>query len=312
MDEQRKGCFKYGCLGCVGCLVLPIVLILVLTLLSVAFRSEPRPESVHRSREITTPPRPGGAGMGAGEIPLTVEPGRIVLDVSRCRFELVAGPSGSSIEVTGNYDTAAFELKEDYEQVGETGWVYHLSLEPRGFFRFGGEGDRNRVQLVVPRDMPFALEGEIGMGESQLALGGLWLTQANLELGIGEHEISFEEPTPAPIGQFSLEGSIGELRVIGLGNASPSAVYLDHDIGEVDLDLSGDWKRDARVEAQCGIGECRVTVPDDESVAIVVEESGVSIGEQRIGEFERSAGTAPKATLRLAITGFIGELSVDR
>lgn len=315
MDSADKGrsCLKVGCLGCVGCLTLPVLLVLVLALASFVGRREPRPESVHRSQDVTTPPgsvappstekRPAAAQIG--------EPGRIVLDVSRCLFELIPGPSGSSLEVEGRYDTAAFELTEEYERYGETGWIYRLSLEPRGFLRFGGDGGSNRLQLIVPRDMPFVLEGKIGIGESRLELGGLWLMQADLDLGIGEHELSFKEPLPAPMEHFGLDGSIGELRVLHLGNASPSTVLVEHNIGEVLLDLSGDWKRDAHVEARCGIGECSLKVPEE--VAVVVEESTLRIGEQNLSRFEDEGQPAPGSpTLRLAVSGFIGELRVDR
>ena len=46
------------------------------------------------------------------------------------------------------------------------------------------------------------------------------------------------------------------MSVEGLGNASPSTVWVAQSIGETRLDLSGAWRNDAEIDLRCGVGEC--------------------------------------------------------
>ena len=132
----------------------------------------------------------------------------------------------------------------------------------------------NRIRITIPPDVPIALEGSVGLGESELELGGLALTQVDLDMGFGDHYIGFDEPTPFPMQSFRVAASVGEMRIDRLGNASPGSVWVSHRIGELVLDLRGEWRGDSEISARCGIGECAVNLPRD----VVVEMDEVSIG----------------------------------
>jgi len=242
--------------------------------------------------------------------------GKIVLDISMCRFSVEPGPAGHPIRVEGRYDTSSFELEQDYS-VDERGeWTYNLSFGRRGFGALfvKHEGSANHVRLIVPRDTPIVLEGTVGVGESEIELGGLWLLDVDLGLGVGEHELSFGEPLLAPLDRLRIDGSIGESRIVGVGNASPAAVEIDHSIGELLVDLRGEWVRDARVETRCGIGSCRLRMPRGSSgIGVVLEDAGVMIGESNLTVIQRWPAPEPGSpTLTLSMTNKLGELHVER
>lgn len=318
--SEKRGCFKIGCLGClgIGALVLFVIVVLVVLGLLTGGREE-RIEPIERAHPIRTAGPPGtvsarpsdgpGQELIAHEIDVA-EPGRIVLDLNRGRFEIRPGPSGEPIRLEGRYDAGRFDLTESYENYGETGWTYRVSFDQRGFGIqpfVQHEPSQNRVRLIVPRDAPIVLEGRVGIGESDLELGGLWLLSVDLDIGIGEHAVSFGEPLPIPMGRLRLDASIGALIVDGIGNASPREAWVKHSIGEVGVDLRGPWRRDAEVFVRCGIGECDVQVP--RNVDLEVDRASVTIGEASRPR-NRPAPEAGRPTLKLSVSGNIGEVQV--
>jgi hypothetical protein len=156
-----------------------------------------------------------------------------------------------------------------------------------------------------------SLTGKVGIGESDLELGGLWLTDVALSIGVGEHEIGFRDPLREPLEEIRLRSSVGEVDVRRLGNASPRNVFLQHSVGEVRYDLRGDWLNDSEIDVACGIGECNVRLPRDD-VAVELVRAGVTIGEENTGDVRRRGPAPPGApTLRVGVSGTIGEVRVS-
>ena len=166
--------------------------------------------------------------------------------------------------------------------------------------------------MIVPPDLPFVLEGSIGIGESKLELGGLRLLDTDLELGVGAHEVSFSEPLAAPTASIRLDGFMGETKILGLGNASPASFMFDHFIGETLVDLRGEWQNDAVIDYRCGIGACILRAPDDD-VGVLLDDAGVMIGESQLSRIENRPPAPPGSpTLTLSITATIGEVNIRR
>ena len=242
---EGRGCFKKGCLGCLGLtLVIGLILVILVFIGFLTGSGEERFESIDRSHAVPAAPPPI-AGVVASDVK---EPGRIVLDVHRMFLEIKPGPPGTAIRLEGNYNTGTFVLEESYEPYGESGWTYKLGFDQKGFgirpFIVDDEKE-NRLTLILPQGTPIVLEGLVGIGQSSMQLGGLWLLDVDLDIGIGEHEIRFDEPLTAPMQRLRLDTSIGVLRVDRLGNASPSDVWIKHSVGQTRVDLEGHWRRDA-------------------------------------------------------------------
>ena len=262
---------------------------------------------------MRAPSAQGDEAAGIGTIDREIEvaePGRIVLDLNRGNFEIGPGAEGEPLRLEGRYDAGKFDLTESYESYGETGWIYRLGFDQRGTglqpFVQHGES-HNLLRLVVPTGAPIRLEGRVGIGQSHLQLGGLWLTDVDLEVGIGEHRISFDEPLPVPMSRLRLDTSIGVLQVDRLGNASPSDVWIKHSVGETRVDLEGRWRRDAELFISCGIGSCYVDAPGTANLNI--ERVGVFIGDSSAPR--RTADAIPgKPTLTLSVSGTIGDVRV--
>lgn len=304
---EKRGCFKVGCLSSVGgCAVLLLVIGVLLGIGLMTGSGEERFEPIDRAHALSVP-----RAEPRGEVR---EPGRIVLELTRGSFSIRPGAPGEPIRLEGEYDAGKFELAETLEPYGESGWTYRVSFDQRGFgIRpfIQHDGKKNHLTLVVPPDVPIALEGFVGIGESEFELGGLWLTDVDLEFGIGEHALSFSEPLALPLKRIRLDSSLGVLRVDSLGNASPARFEARHTIGETRIDLHGEWRQDAEILIACGIGECDVRVP--ENVNVELKQASVLIGDSRssLGRDNREPDPA-LPTLSLSVSARIGELRVRR
>jgi hypothetical protein len=104
---------------------------------------------------------------------------------------------------------------------------------------------------------------------------------------------------------------MGEITVMGAGNASPRRLELRHGMGELTLDLSGQWRRDGDVELHLGMGDSRVLLPEPEEAGAVVDKARVSLGERQV--FDRAESEIPAGLPRVHIraTGGMGELNIQ-
>jgi hypothetical protein len=106
-----------------------------------------------------------------------------------------------------------------------------------------------------------------------------------------------------------MAGSVGEIELAGLGNASPREVKISHSAGEVDLDLTGAWQRDAEIDVDLGFGECMLRLPSD--VWIDLDSARMGVGE--VVRRDEQDADLPEDAPRLAIevSGSVGELVVQ-
>jgi len=323
MHNSKKsgvpGCVRFGCLGCLTLLAVGVGLLLMLGAMQMAFKpgealmeqaeySHPLPEAVPgllnespEAREILPLP---------DSVEPDVRPGRLELDLSLGKFTIKPGPAGQPIKVEADYDRKSFKLVEEFNSSEEGSWTYKVDFGSRhgAFSMFFGKEANNRVVITIPRDQPLDIVGEIGVGESEVDLSGLWIRDVDLEVGIGEHEFVFREPPPFPMESFQLESSIGELTVRQLGNASPRTVTVKHNIGELFLDLQGAWQGDAEADLSLNIGEFDLRLPDN--VRVELEGGKVTLGERRVARRAEENLPQDAPTLTIRATGNIGEINI--
>lgn len=328
MNDGARGCFKFGCIGCLTLIGLAVAMVFLFGALQLSTDwGEPRQENQQLAHPLPSPPplppfdptsdQPQTIPVGVpGTGDEAIGAGRLVLDLSMGEFVIRPGDPGQPIEVKADYDANAFTLKETFTARENDGWTYEVSFGGRGGFlgllmRGGVRDGQNRIEIIVPRDHPVTVVGKIGMGESEVDLGGLWVRDVDLDFGTGDHFLEFREPTRAPMGSFAIDSSMGQMEVRSLGDASPSEVRVDHSMGELLVDLEGQWRNDSTVEVDFGMGACRLWLPED--ARIEVERAKVSMGEKRMDLAQNNDQLPADApTLQLDLSGSMGELSVKQ
>lgn len=279
--ESKRGCFKVGCCGCLAVLLLLILGSSACVGAGLLLEKDPEVVRADGSHDLPRAYLGSDAGEAAsGDLdPAQLDRvgGTVTLDVRYTELKIVPAESGEPLRVSGDYDEAGFRLKETFEESAD-GWDYRLEFNRKRSWLpfFSTDGNRNHLELHIPRDVAFRLQGEAGVGSYRMDLGGLAVRAVDLDLGVGEHHIDFSEPLPVPLESLRLDSSIGELKVRRVGNGSPAEVWIERGIGEARVDLSGAWQGDAEIDIRCGIGECVVTFPDDVNVDV---RTSATIGE---------------------------------
>lgn len=321
-DSKLPGCFKYGCIGCLSIVALFLGLTFLLGALQFVAETEPQPEQRLAEQELPAPP---SLPVIDPDQPETVEfdplpalasgqgVGTLVVDLRMGEFTIEPGPPDQPIRVEADFDAGKFELREEWNQGLEGNWTYQVDFGAKGGFwglltRGGGEV-RNNVTITVPRGHPMRIVGTIKMGESKVDLGGLWLDSFDVELGMGDHFVEIREPLAMPMESFIVDSSMGEIELRNIGNGSPRRVEVDHGMGDFLLDLQGDWRRDAEVDASFSMGSCRIWVPEE----AFVELSGgsVAMGEARTELPDTSSLPEDAPRLAIDVGGNMGELVVE-
>lgn len=320
-DGGRRGCLKSGCFGCLGAVGIFVIVAGGIALL--ALLMGPPPKEFVDPGIVRTLPVPGGEGEeiapdrgaeppGGEFVPRDLRPGRIILDLAGGEFEILAGEAGSPVRVGGQYNSGAFEITEQLQEERDGSWTYRLRFRRSvSWMRmlYGDQHEGNQVRITLPRGLPFTLVGDVGTGVSRWELGGLWLVDTDLRIRTGEHRLGFDEPTPEPMKRFELEARMGEFEVSGLGNASPSTVAIRGGMGEMRLDLRGQWRNDTEVAGRWRMGPFDVRVPPD----VKVETDGVTVfmGAADTSRLRRRPDPGEEApTMRLDLAASMGELVV--
>lgn len=331
-ERRRSGCWKIGCCGC--CVpVVAIVLLMAVVALSELSRGSTDRRQESRDLERQLPALPSLEElMASGELlaqplelgdfqtafngsDLASKVGRVVLDLHVGDFSIRAGEAGEPIRVDANFEGDAFELREDFTEDPAGGFAYQISFKPKGgmagmVFRGAGNNPRNKLEIVLPRDRPLDLVGELGLGQAQVDLGGLWLRTVDLEIGAGEHTIELTEPLLMPMSSFRIAAKAGELQLRGLGYASPQDVSVEMSVGELLLDLSGQpWQASSRVRLDFGFGDARVRLPV--GARVEVERGKVSIGESNLRQPSNEGIAAGAPTVTLDLKAKVGELTLE-
>lgn len=319
-EPKRRGCAKNGCLGCLGVLGLLAVVSLVLGGLQLVGSRRPV-DNIVEEKSQRLPPLPlataaqleDASGVVVPTLPVNdtssraIASGTLDLDLQMGEFTLVPGEPGSEITVEAEYDRSRFRLVEELTEGRDGNWTYKVRLLPR--LRILGISNRPaKIEISVPKGRPMSVVGRVRMGQSDFELGGLWLEEVDLEANMGQHTLSFSEPSPAPAESFRLRGQMGQIEIRDLGNASPRSVEVSHRMGEMSVGLEGQWENDGEVAMRCQMGECSLSTPG--GVRILAERTAVIMGGKSIRLPDPSTVPDGAHTLRLDVRGSMGEVRV--
>jgi hypothetical protein len=276
-DGGGKSWLKYGCLGCLG--VIGIIVLIVAVIGGLAFQ---RSKTIETQEQVLTRQLPGPVvaespgispealaadmpgAMDAVGIPAS---GRVVLNLSGAGFFIKPAMPGEPMRVEGNFNHKRYELVENFSTAPDGSFIYEVSFQKTSgssfidaFAEIVSRSERE-VHIYLPRDVPIGLEMNISQGGSQVELGGLWLTDADLDLSMGGVEVRFSEPLRAPMQSLAIDASMGGGAFVGIANASPHTLDVEFSMGGMQLDLDGEWKNDSQISIKTRMGGAQVELP---------------------------------------------------
>jgi hypothetical protein len=131
---------------------------------------------------------------------------------------------------------------------------------------------RNRWELEFSPQVPLDVNIRAGAGEGELDFTDLQVSDLDVDLGAGNFVLRFDEPNPVAMDQFTLDTGASKIQVLGAGNASPETMRLQGGVGDISVDLTGNWSRSAEITIRAGAGALTLRLPDD--VGVEVETRG--------------------------------------
>ncbi len=132
-------------------------------------------------------------------------------------------------------------------------------------------GAENEWELYFSPEVPLDMDVEIGACDGELDFTELAVTELDLEVGASDLVVRFGAPNPAPMDDLRIRTGASNLRVDGIGNASPERARIEGGVGNLILDFGGAWRGSARVDVMAGAGSLTLRLPEDVGVRVEVE-----------------------------------------
>jgi hypothetical protein len=177
--------------------------------------------------------------------------------------------SGSLYSYDMEYDKASFAPNVRYNTVLDgTEGRFFISLESSHKAGIHAQRLNNRLRLALSNGIPLKLQVVAGVGDTRLSLSGLKISSLDFESGVGEAKMSAYEPNSIPCDRISLKNGVGRLEATGLGNLNFKELEFDGGVGGATLDLTGEWKQNADIRIQVGMGGVNVRIPRDIGVKV--------------------------------------------
>lgn len=201
---------------------------------------------------------------------------------ARIRFDIgsleISGQKASTLySLDLEYDKASYQPETRYEPIagGEEG---RLSFKLQSTHKVGIRSERqnNRLRLGLAESIPLKLNINTGVGDVRLALSGLKVSRLELEAGVGQAKISVYEPNPVSCDLIRMKSGVGSMDAVGLGNLNFRELEFEGGVGGANLDFTGQWKQDADIRIQVGVGGVNVRMPRDIGVRVEAEKHFLS------------------------------------
>ena len=269
-------------------------------------------------------------GTFVGALPVAAQNWR-TLDVSR----QLADSTAAAVRVV--YGTGTFGLRGTASPL-----LYHMQLRydrerttPRHTFnpstrelqigvdksdmRFtgrGGDDEQAHLQLELSRTTPMDLSLDLGAVEADLDLTGLRLSRFHIESGASDGKIRFDSLNATPMSALDVSLGAASFRAERLANANTPSIRVDAGVGNVELDMSGQWTQDVELRVEVALGFVTIHVPADVGVRVTLEKTFASFDHEGLVERDgawvsRNWETAPHK-LRVSAETVFGKLRIDR
>ncbi len=177
-----------------------------------------------------------------------------------------------------------------------------------------GDAPSNEWDLEFSPEIPLDVNIKAGAGEGELDLTGLQLEQLDMDLGAGDFVMRFDEPSETKMSRLTVDAGAAKLEVTGVGNASPEEVIVQGGVGEVTLDLTGDWARSADIRVTAGVGALTLRLPADVGVRVDVEGGLSSVTASGLrksgGDYVNDVYGEAEIELDIQVTTGVGEVNL--
>jgi hypothetical protein len=193
------------------------------------------------------------------------------LDFAAGALRLAAGRPTELYRMDVLYDGERFQPVSDFDAArGDV--TLGLRSAGNGGLRVVSKGQLRQTASVTfsPRsDLDLAVT--LGAVDGDLELGGLRLTNLQLEAGASRATVRFSQPNAARCRDAVLSSGAAELTVLGLGNSRCDRVAFEGGVGQVTLDFGGAWASSSHVSVKMALGAVALRLPKQVGVRLTLD-----------------------------------------
>ncbi|MGD2069061.1 MAG: toast rack family protein [Gemmatimonadota bacterium] len=202
----------------------------------------------------------------AGQSWRTVTMSRQRSDVDEMKVRVAYGAGRFSVRPIDGELLYRMQLRydeESFEPVAELdGDRLELGVENIGKrFRLGRDRDDGRMDLELNRGVPMDLQLEFGAVRADVDLGGLSLNELELSTGASDSRVDVSRPNRLAMSRAELTVGAADFTARHLGNLNAEDITVSAGVGDVTLEFTGEWRRDARVKVDMGLGSLELRFP---------------------------------------------------
>jgi Cell wall-active antibiotics response 4TMS YvqF len=174
---------------------------------------------------------------------------------------------------------------------------------------------RQMAKVWFSPSVDLALDVGLGAVDADVDLGGLRLTELNLETGASRAVVRFSQPNGTRCQNAQLSAGAAELSVIGLGNSRCDRINFEGGVGKVALDFGGTWTANSEVEVKMAMGELTLRLPRQVGVRLTLDKFLSSFHPtglvRRGNSFESPGYDRDTRHLDIAVTSAVGQVRVE-
>jgi hypothetical protein len=174
---------------------------------------------------------------------------------------------------------------------------------------------QQNATVELSPEVNLSLDVTFGAVEAGIDLGGLRLTDARIRTAASQTSVRFSQPNRAVCSSLELNAGAARFEAVALGNSGCQEIRFDGGVGEVTLDLTGQWVADSRLVANVAVGGLTLRLPRQLGVELVVDRFLATfnpVGFSRKGSSYFSEGyDSRERHLRVEIKTTVGDINVE-
>lgn len=248
--------------------------------------------------------------LESGETSLNV---RIQFAVGTLR--LIPGDGRMLYQGKIHFDEDKFESKIDYDPDGRN-LTFGLDSRDRRT-RLGRLESAQRLDLALSPHVPTRLSMELGAVDARVELGGMTVSALDLKIGAAKAQLSFGEPNRGTCRSLSLSVAAAEFNAERLADSRCETIIFEGGVGDVTLDLTGDWANAVTREAKIALGLGQLTLRIPRSLGVAIEMDRLLASFDRAGFRKRGSRYVSEGyetasqRLTISIKAVLGDIDID-
>jgi hypothetical protein len=145
----------------------------------------------------------------------------------------------------------------------------------------------NRWRLKLSPQIPFDIRIDAGAVDGRLDFTAMKVADLEINIGAGELQLECREPNPERP-RITINSGAAATDASGLCNANFRSLEFNGGVGKSHLSFDGEWKSEARVDLNLGVGANTVLLP--RHVGAKIRESGSFLSPISMRGFEKRGG----------------------